>query len=199
MWVVLHSIHDSGLSELWLPLYGSDVQQIWWGTNIFSGAAPVYSISWEHCTNKSNHNHSSENTWWEAFSTPNQFWPSQKSPAGEILEHAVLLSVKLQDDAAFERNYLQLRPYYTDTRCIVSQLAWVTFQAQVSVSLWHNLAFPLRLYAQTLQGGFHVIDIELRRTHAGIWYLSPHQSIWWLASTSCAYWSTTKFQSSTQT
>ena len=36
--------------------------------------------------------------------------------AGDILEHAVLLSVKLKDDAAFERNYLQLRTYYTDTR-----------------------------------------------------------------------------------
>lgn len=33
-----------------------------------------------------------------------------------MLEQAVSLSVKLQDEAAFERNYLQLKTYYTDTR-----------------------------------------------------------------------------------
>lgn len=35
---------------------------------------------------------------------------------GDVLEQAVSLSVKLQDEAAFERNYLQLKTYYTDTR-----------------------------------------------------------------------------------
>ena len=39
-----------------------------------------------------------------------------KRSAGDILEQGVLLSVRLQDDAAFERNFLQLRTYYTDTR-----------------------------------------------------------------------------------
>ncbi len=29
---------------------------------------------------------------------------------------AVIVSLKMQDDAAFERNFLQLRTYYTDTR-----------------------------------------------------------------------------------
>ena len=38
------------------------------------------------------------------------------APAGEALELAVMLSLKMQDDAAFERNFLQLRTYYTDTR-----------------------------------------------------------------------------------
>lgn len=36
--------------------------------------------------------------------------------ARELLEHAVLFSVHQQDEAAFERNFLQLRSYYTDTR-----------------------------------------------------------------------------------
>lgn len=36
--------------------------------------------------------------------------------AGDILEQAVFLSVRLQDEAAFERNYLQLKTYYTDTK-----------------------------------------------------------------------------------
>ena len=41
---------------------------------------------------------------------------TQTPCAGEVLEHAVFLSIKLQDDAAFERNYMQLQTYYTDTR-----------------------------------------------------------------------------------
>ena len=44
--------------------------------------------------------------------------------AGDILEQAVFLSVRLQDEAAFERNYLQLKTYYTDTRW-APQHAWV--------------------------------------------------------------------------
>lgn len=36
--------------------------------------------------------------------------------AGEVLEQAVLLSVRLQDEAAFERSFTQLKTYYTDTR-----------------------------------------------------------------------------------
>lgn len=41
----------------------------------------------------------------------------QCAAAGDILEQAVFLSVRLQDEAAFERNYLQLKTYYTDTKC----------------------------------------------------------------------------------
>jgi 26S proteasome regulatory subunit N12 len=36
--------------------------------------------------------------------------------AGDVLEFAVLSSVKHKDDAGFERNFNQLRTYYTDTR-----------------------------------------------------------------------------------
>ncbi|CAI5522293.1 unnamed protein product [Closterium sp. Naga37s-1] len=39
--------------------------------------------------------------------------------ARDVMEHAVLLSVKQKDEALFERNYLQLRTYYTDTRSIL--------------------------------------------------------------------------------
>ena len=37
---------------------------------------------------------------------------------GDVFEQAVLLSVKARDDAAFERNFAQLKPYYTDARCV---------------------------------------------------------------------------------
>ncbi len=36
--------------------------------------------------------------------------------AGDTLELAVFLSVKMQDEAAFERNYQQLQMYTSDTR-----------------------------------------------------------------------------------
>lgn len=36
-----------------------------------------------------------------------------------IFEHAVVLSVKNEDQEAFERDFLQLKPYYTDTRGIL--------------------------------------------------------------------------------
>ncbi|CAI5465251.1 unnamed protein product [Closterium sp. Yama58-4] len=39
--------------------------------------------------------------------------------ARDVMEHAVLLSVKQKDEALFERNYLQLRTYYTDTRSVL--------------------------------------------------------------------------------
>ncbi|KAI3997347.1 hypothetical protein MKX01_003150 [Papaver californicum] len=35
--------------------------------------------------------------------------------ARDIYEHAVVLSVKAKDQDAFERNFFQLKPYYTDT------------------------------------------------------------------------------------
>ena len=34
--------------------------------------------------------------------------------AREVLEHATLFAVSQQDDAAAERNFNQLRPYYSD-------------------------------------------------------------------------------------
>ena len=41
---------------------------------------------------------------------------SRSLHTGDILENAVLLSVQLQDEAAFERNFSQLNVYYTDAR-----------------------------------------------------------------------------------
>jgi len=38
-------------------------------------------------------------------------------PTGDVFEQAVLLSLKARDDKAFERNFAQLKPYYTDARC----------------------------------------------------------------------------------
>ncbi len=38
--------------------------------------------------------------------------------AGDTLELAVFLSVKMKDEAAFERNYQQLQMYTSDTRCV---------------------------------------------------------------------------------
>ena len=35
--------------------------------------------------------------------------------SGDIYEHAVVLSVKIEDQDAFERDFFQLKPYYTDT------------------------------------------------------------------------------------
>ena len=40
--------------------------------------------------------------------------------AGDVLEQAVFLSIQMQDDRAFERNYDQLKSYYTDTGCSAS-------------------------------------------------------------------------------
>ncbi|KAM3321542.1 26S proteasome non-ATPase regulatory subunit 8 A [Capsicum chacoense] len=36
--------------------------------------------------------------------------------ARDIYEHAVVLSVKMEDQDAFERDFFQLKPYYTDAR-----------------------------------------------------------------------------------
>ncbi|XP_039114620.1 26S proteasome non-ATPase regulatory subunit 8 homolog A [Dioscorea cayenensis subsp. rotundata] len=45
--------------------------------------------------------------------TPNSV--QELSIAREIYEHAVVLSVKTEDQDAFERDFFQLKPYYTDT------------------------------------------------------------------------------------
>lgn len=37
-------------------------------------------------------------------------------PAGQVLELSVFLSIKQGDEAAFERNFSQLRVYYSDAR-----------------------------------------------------------------------------------
>lgn len=35
---------------------------------------------------------------------------------GDIYEYAVVLSVKMEDQEAFERDFCQLKPYYTDAK-----------------------------------------------------------------------------------
>ena len=37
--------------------------------------------------------------------------------AGDALEAAVVLCIHTEDMTAFERNFAQLKPYYTDFRC----------------------------------------------------------------------------------
>ena len=49
---------------------------------------------------------------------------------GEVLEYAVLLSVKLQDQALFERQFNQLNTFYTDTRYVLRELALYSYQLQ---------------------------------------------------------------------
>lgn len=41
--------------------------------------------------------------------------------ARNIFEHAVVLSIMTEDQEAFERHFLQLKPYYTDTRDLIPQ------------------------------------------------------------------------------
>lgn len=38
--------------------------------------------------------------------------------SGDIYEYAVVLSVKTEDQDAFERDFFQLKPYYVDARCL---------------------------------------------------------------------------------
>lgn len=40
--------------------------------------------------------------------------------AGEVLESAIFLSVKLEDEVMFERNYMQLKTFYADARQVIS-------------------------------------------------------------------------------
>lgn len=45
------------------------------------------------------------------------------------MEQAVFLSIQMQDDRAFERNYDQLKTYYTDT-------GYASFPAEVFLTLY---------------------------------------------------------------
>lgn len=58
----------------------------------------------------------------EAASDPAPFPPLPthfQQSTGQVLELAVLLSVKQSDEAAFERNFAQLRVYYADARTLL--------------------------------------------------------------------------------
>lgn len=71
--------------------------------------------------------------------------------ARDIYEHAVVLSVKMEDQDAFERDFFQLKPYYTDAR---SRLPPSTQEYPV---LGLNL---LRLLVQNRIAEFHT-ELEL--------------------------------------
>lgn len=71
--------------------------------------------------------------------------------ARDIYEHAVVLSVKIEDQDAFERDFFQLKPYYTDARNRLPQ------SPQEYPILGLNL---LRLLVQNRIAEFHT-ELEL--------------------------------------
>ncbi|CAN1254525.1 26S proteasome non-ATPase regulatory subunit 8 homolog A [Linum perenne] len=71
--------------------------------------------------------------------------------ARDIYEHAVLLSVKMEDQDAFERDFFQLKPYYTDARSRLPP------SPQEHMILGLNL---LRLLVQNRIAEFHT-ELEL--------------------------------------
>ncbi|KAI3976266.1 hypothetical protein MKX01_021808 [Papaver californicum] len=71
--------------------------------------------------------------------------------AKDIYEHAVVLSVKAEDEDAFERNFFQLKPYYTDTA------GWLPPSAQEYPIMGLNL---LRLLVQNRIAEFHT-ELEI--------------------------------------
>ncbi|KAK9716692.1 hypothetical protein RND81_06G251000 [Saponaria officinalis] len=71
--------------------------------------------------------------------------------ARDIYEHAVVLSVKMEDQEAFERDFCQLKPYYTDARDRIPQ------SPQEYPILGLNL---LRLLVQNRIAEFHT-ELEL--------------------------------------
>eukprot|EP00246_Nothoceros_aenigmaticus_P002166 TRINITY_DN12977_c0_g1_i1.p1 TRINITY_DN12977_c0_g1~~TRINITY_DN12977_c0_g1_i1.p1 ORF type:complete len:274 (-),score=68.33 TRINITY_DN12977_c0_g1_i1:117-938(-) len=71
--------------------------------------------------------------------------------ARDIFEHAVLLSVRTEDQDSFERHFLQLKSFYTDTRDIIPP------SPQEYPMIGLNL---LRLLVQNRIGEFHT-ELEL--------------------------------------
>ncbi|KAJ3693497.1 hypothetical protein LUZ60_008977 [Juncus effusus] len=76
--------------------------------------------------------------------------------ARQIYEHAVVLSVKTEDQDAFERDFSQLKPYYTDTRGIIPS------SSEEFPILGLNL---LRLLVQNRIAEFHT-ELELLALNA---------------------------------
>ncbi|KAL3687161.1 hypothetical protein R1sor_013470 [Riccia sorocarpa] len=76
--------------------------------------------------------------------------------AMDIFEHAIVLSVKMEDQDAFERHFLQVKPFYTDTRGLIPQS-----QEEYSI-LGLNL---LRLLVQNRIAEFHT-ELELLPSEA---------------------------------
>ncbi|KAM7277913.1 hypothetical protein ACFE04_005047 [Oxalis oulophora] len=81
--------------------------------------------------------------------TPNAL--QELTIARDIFEHAVVLSVKTEDQDAFERDFFQLKPYYTDARGRLPE------SAQEYPILGLNL---LRLLVQNRIAEFHT-ELEL--------------------------------------
>ncbi|CAL5442756.1 unnamed protein product [Camellia sinensis] len=69
----------------------------------------------------------------------------------DIYEHAVVLSVKIEDQDAFERDFFQLKPYYTDAQ-------WPPSTISSGVSYLRSQ--PLRLLVQNRIAEFHT-ELEL--------------------------------------
>ncbi|KAK6243829.1 hypothetical protein QUC31_010238 [Theobroma cacao] len=57
--------------------------------------------------------------------------------AREIYEHAVVLSVKIEDQDAFERDFFQLKPYYTDAGSTLTTMSMAILV--VNESAWQKL------------------------------------------------------------
>lgn len=76
--------------------------------------------------------------------------------ARDIYEHAVILSLKMEDQEAFERDFCQLKPYYTDARHLLPQ------SPQEYPILGLNL---LRLLVQNRIAEFHT-ELELLSPNA---------------------------------
>ncbi|XP_010533567.1 PREDICTED: 26S proteasome non-ATPase regulatory subunit 8 homolog A-like [Tarenaya hassleriana] len=76
--------------------------------------------------------------------------------ARDIYEHAVVLSVKTEDQDAFERDFFQLKPYYVDARSRLPQ------SPQENLILGLNL---LRLLVQNRIAEFHT-ELELLSSDA---------------------------------
>lgn len=100
-------------------------------------------------------------------------FPSHR--AGQVLELAVFLAVKQGDEAAFERNYAQLRVYYSDAR----GLAGLAPSGQEATLTGLNL---LRLLVANRIAEFHS-ELEVGENELGgagqrgflLWFLyMPH-------------------------
>lgn len=64
---------------------------------------------------------------------------------GDVLELAVMLSIKLKDEELFERNFLQLKTYYVDLRYMsVKHRFAPSFSARAPVIL--RFVFRLQSY-----------------------------------------------------
>ncbi|CAL5442751.1 unnamed protein product [Camellia sinensis] len=74
---------------------------------------------------------------------------------GYIYEHAVVLSVKIEDQDAFERDFFQLKPYYTDAQQLLIDRLPPSPQEYPILGL--NL---LRLLVQNRIAEFHT-ELEL--------------------------------------